>query len=228
MSRARGWSAALGAWLACGWFAPAAPAGLDWEPQESPDPPPALRALRNLRDGALTFPDAFLDANTAGFGSACLLISQLLMASSDLIGLLDDNPASEHLTRGLVSGALARTAYLWHVAGAESLLGGHGLEKARWLTPQVATLNPLLGEADVAELAGPLPLDPLEFVEEGMLHPRVYRPHAIPIQLIAVVLVDGAARPAAGALRMLQLPAAGDALEQRASSWFERALRMGG
>jgi hypothetical protein len=201
--------------------------GLDWEVEEHSDVAAPVRAARNVRDGVLGLGDAFFDANTAVFGCFALVASQLTMAASDAIGLVDDNPVTEHVTKGIVSKNLAKIAYLWHLAGAESLLGSHGLEAERWAAGPVAELNPLLSDADVAELEGPLPLDPLAFVGEGTLHTETYRPHAPFVDLGAALLADGVLRPAASLLRVAQLPETADAIDARATDWFRRALGWG-
>lgn len=201
--------------------------GLDWEVEERPDPALPVAVLRNVRDGVLTFGDAFVDLNTGLFGSAALLLSQGSMALADGVGLLDDNPATEHVTKGFASKSVARTAYLWHVAGAESWLGSHGMEGERWAAREVAQLNPLLSEEDVDALAGPLPLDPLDYVGEGLVHGRVYRPHAVLLGTGAMVLDDVVLRPVAGTLRILQLRGAGDAVEAAGHGLVREAVRTG-
>lgn len=201
--------------------------GLDWEVEEASDPALPVAVARNLRDGVLTFGDAFFDLGTGLFGSAFLLVSQASMAVADGVGLVDDNPVTQHVTRGIVSGNVAKTAYLWHVAGAESWLGSHGMEKERWAAGEVAQLSPLLSDADVAALEGPLPLAPLDFVGEGILHTRVYRPHAVLLGAGAMVVDDVVMRPVAGLLRLLQLRAAGDAVEERGNDLVRRAVRTG-
>jgi hypothetical protein len=201
--------------------------GLDWAVEERSDAPAPVRAARNVRDGVLGLGDAFFDANTAVFGAFALAAAQLCMAASDGIGLVDDNPVTEHLTKGILSKNLAKVAYLWHLAGAESLLGSHGLEKERWAAGPVAELNPLLSDADVAELEGPLPLDPLAFVGEATLHTDTYRPHAPFVDLGAALLADGALRPAASLLRIAQAEETADAIDARATDWFRRALGWG-
>jgi hypothetical protein len=213
--------------LVCGALL-AGPAGaLDWEVAESEDAPAPVRAARNVRDGVLGFADAFFDANTAVFGAFALGASQLFIGAGDLVGLADDNPVTQHVTKAAVSKNLAKVAYLWHLAGAESLLGSHGLEVERWAARDAAALNPLLAEEDVAQLDGPLPLDPLAFVDEGLLHEDAYQPAAPFAVLGATVLVDGAMRPAASVLRIAQLRGPADALDARASDWFRRAVEWG-
>jgi hypothetical protein len=201
--------------------------GLDWEVEERGDVAAPVRAARNVRDGVLGLGDAFFDANTAVFGAFALAASQLCMAASDGIGLVDDNPVTEHVTKGIVSKNLAKVAYLWHLAGAESLLGSHGLEAERWAAGPVAELNPLLSDADVAELEGPLPLDPLAFVGEATIHTDTYRPHAPFVDLGAALLADGVLRPTASLLRIAQAPDTADTIDARATDWFRRALNWG-
>lgn len=201
--------------------------GLDWEVKESPDASAPVKAARNVRDGLLTFADAFMDANTAVFGVFALTASQLTMLASDAVGLVDDNPVTQYVTKAVISKNLAKTAYLWHVAGSEAVLGGHGQEKERYATGEAAQLNPLLSDQDVQALEPPIPLDPLDFVGEAMFHPAPLRPNVVLQTLGATVVVDGLMRPAAGLLRIFQLRSAGDALETRADDLFRKASRTG-
>jgi hypothetical protein len=214
--------------LACALLAgPAGAEGLDWEVEERAEAPAPVLAARNVRDGTLGLADAFLDANTAVFGAFALGASQLFMGAGDLVGLVDDNAVTQHVTKGVLSKSLAKVAYLWHLAGAESLLGTHGLEVERWAAHDAATLNPLLAEEDVSRLDGPLPLDPLAFAEEGLFHADAYQPAAPFAVLGAAALADGALRPAASVLRVAQLTGPADALDARASDWFRRAVEWG-
>jgi hypothetical protein len=198
---------------------------LDWQVDERADAPLPVRAARNVRDGFVTFGDAYFEANTALFGVFCLAASQVSIGFADLVGLVDDNPVTEHVTKGFFSKNLAKTAYLWHLAGAESLLGGHGMDVERWAAEDVASLNPLLSEEDRAAVGGPLPLDPLDFVGEAWFHGRAYRPHVLVLDLGAVAVADVAFRPAAGVLRIVQLRAAGDAVERAGNGLVRRAVR---
>ena len=134
-ARAERWTMKRALWLAVCMMLGAGAAsaeGLDWEVEESADASAAVRVARNVRDGVLGFGDAFFDANTAVFGCFALAASQLFMGAGDLVGLVDDNPVTQHVSKGVISKNLAKVAYLWHVAGAESLLGSHGLEVERW------------------------------------------------------------------------------------------------
>jgi hypothetical protein len=205
----------------------AAAEGLDWEVEERADASAPVQVTRNVRDGVLGLGDAFFDANTGLFGCFALGASQLFIGAADLVGLVDDNPITQHVSKGVLSKNLAKVAYLWHLAGAESLLGSHGLEVERWATGEVAELNPLLSDEDVAALEGPLPLDPLAFVGEATIHGDAYRPHAPFVDLGALLLVDGALRPAASLLRIAQLRGPADALDERATSLFRSALELG-
>jgi hypothetical protein len=211
----------------CALAAPVAAAAekLDWEVEESADAPIPVQALRNVRDGFLGLGDAWFEANTAFFGVFCLAASQLSMGFSDTLGLVDDNPVSQHVLKGILSKNLAKTAYLWHVAGAESLLGGHGMEAERWAARDVAALNPLLSEEDQEAVAGPLPLGALDFVGEGYFHGRAYRPQALLLDLGAVAAADVVLRPAASVLRIVQLRSAGDSLERTGNDLVRRAVR---
>lgn len=185
-----------------------------------------LAVVRNVRDGVLGIGDAMMDGSTALFGEASVLVAKLTMGASDAAGLLDDNPLSRPAARGFFSKHLAKTAYFWHVAGSETLLGGHGLEVERWALGEVARLNPLLGDPDIEALEGPLPLDPLEFVGDGWIHAAVYRTHSTLAGVGAIATCDVILRPVGGVLRILQLPGWGAAFETRGEEIFRKATRF--
>jgi len=205
----------------------ASAAGLDWEVEESDTASAPVTAGRNVRDGVLGLADAYFDGNTALFGCFALAASQLFMGAGDLVGLVDDNALTQHVSKGIFSKNLAKIGYLWHIAGAESLLGSHGLEVERWAASDAATLNPLLSDEDLAELEGPLPRGPLAFVGESMFHADAYQPAAPLVDFGAAVLVDGVMRPVASVLRIAQQRERADALDERASALFRRALEWG-
>lgn len=79
----------------------------------------------------------------------------------------------------------------------------------------------------MAELGGPLPLAPLAFVGEATFHADSYRPHAPFLDLGAALVVDGVMRPAASLLRIAQLDAAADGVDERGTDLFRRALGWG-
>ncbi len=194
-------------------------AGLDWEVEEKPTGAP-VQALRNVRDGLVGLLDGATDLQLAVFSEASLLLSTVLMASSDAIGCIDDNPWSQHVFKGVGSKSLAKTAYLLHLAGTEAVLGSHGLEAESWAAQALDDLNPLL---DDEEKAG-LPLDPLAFVGEGMVHVDVYRAR-VPGRIAATALAaDGALRPVGSVLRMAGLTGPAKQLETRAQTWMRGAL----
>ena len=198
----------------------AAAKGFDWEVDEKPAGP-AVRALRNFRDGVLGLLDDATDLQLAAFSEASLLLSTGLMAGSDLVGLVDDNPVSQHVFKGVASKSLAKTAYLLHLVGSEAILGSHGLEAESWATQALEDLNPLLDEED---RRGGIPLEPLAFVGEGMLHGDVYRARIPGRIALTALATDGALRPVASLLRAASITQPADALEQRAQKRMRGAV----
>lgn len=199
---------------------PAAAQGFDWEVKEKPAGP-AVRALRNFRDGMIGLLDDVTDLQLAAFSEASLLLSTGLMAGSDVIGLVDDNPLSQHVFKGVASKSLAKTAYLLHMAGSEAILGSHGLEAESWASQALEDLNPLLDEE---ERRGGLPLDPLAFVGEGMVHTDVYRARTPGRIALTALVTDGALRPVGSLLRAASITSGADALEGRARAWMRGAV----
>ena len=210
--------------LAALWLAaaadPAAAKGFDWEVEEAPAGP-AVRALRNFRDGVLGLLDDVTDLQLAAFSEASLLLSTGIMGASDVLGVVDDNPVSQHVFKGVASKSLAKTAYLLHLAGSEAILGSHGLEAESWASQALEDLNPLLDEED---RRGGIPLEPLSFVGEAMLHTDVYRARTPGRIALTALVTDGALRPIGSLLRAASVTAGADALERRAQSWMRGAV----
>jgi hypothetical protein len=121
----------------------------------------------------------------------------------------------------VASKSLAKTAYLFHRAGGEAILGSHGLEIEWYVRGELTELNPLLaGE----ESAPPLPLEPLAFVEEGLLHTDVYAAHLPGSILLGSALADGLLRPAGNLLRIAGAQGTADRIESFANGLVRRAV----
>jgi hypothetical protein len=177
---------------------PAAAQKLDWDVEEQPAGP-VVTWVRGARDGVLGLLDCASDLQLGAFSELALVSGALVMGASDLVGLVDDNPVSQHVFKAVASKSLAKTAYLMHLAGGEAILGSHGLETEWYLEHALSQLNPLLSDEQTAP---PLPLDPLAFVGEGLVHTDVYRSHVPGSILAASALADGLLRPAGNLLRI--------------------------
>jgi hypothetical protein len=210
--------------FALGWIAllagPAAAQQLDWEVEEQPAGP-VLSWVRGARDGSLGLLDCAADLQLGAFSELALVSGALLMGASDLVGLVDDNPLTQHVFKGVASKSLAKTAYLFHLAGGEAILGSHGLEVEWYLQRELAELNPLLAGEDSAP---PLPLEPLAFVEDGILHKDVYGAHLPGSILLASALADGLLRPAGNVVRIAGAHAAAERIEVFANGLVRRAV----
>lgn len=203
------------------------PEGLDWDPHENPDPALPVQIVQNLRDGVLGIPDVFFDMNSALFGEMSLFMAKTMMATSDGVGLVDDNLVTQHVMKSLISKPLAKTAYLWHVAGSEALLGGHEMEVERWAGDTLVAFNPLLSPEDSEEFGSPLPLDPLAFTEDAYFHTDVYLTHSVVLGLGAIVVSDGLLRPTSCVLRIFQLRKASDWLNDAGNGLVRKAAGVG-
>jgi hypothetical protein len=192
----------------------------DWEIREEPSGA-VVTWLRGGRDGVLTIADSAADLQIGLFAEVALDLSTVLMAASDVLGLIDDNPISEHVLGGVASKSLARTAYLLHGAGADAILGSHGLEREWYLEGELDSLNPLL----TGDPVGPtLPLEPLAFLGEAMLHEDVYTARVPGVMLAATVAADVGLRPAAGLARIAGLGSVADALDARSRGLIKAAV----
>lgn len=193
---------------------------LDWDPQES-EAHGVLRWLREERDAGVGLLDNALDLQLGIFSELALLTSTVTMASSDLVGLVDDNGWSEHVTKASFSKSLAKTALLLHVVGSESILGSHGLEIEWYLEESLTELNPLL---DPDEHGPVLPLNPMAFVGEGLLHSEVYTARFPGGIACASIIADGLVRPLGNLLRIVGLWGPADALEERGDALVRGAV----
>jgi len=182
---------------------------LDWDPDEE-EAAGFVEILRHKRDGPLGILDDFLDLQLAVFAELALLTGSALMLTSDVVGLVDDNPITQHVTKSAVSKSLAKTAYLFHVAGAESILGSHGLELEWYLEDSMSQVNPLLDSED----SGPeLPLHPLDFFEEGTFHTKPLTAR-VPLGIaVTAIVADGVIRPVGNVLLFFDLAGPADATE---------------
>jgi hypothetical protein len=193
---------------------------LDWEVAEQPAGP-VLTWVRGARDGVLGMLDCASDFQLGVFSELALVAGALVMGASDVVGLVDDNPVSQHVFKGVASKSLAKTAYLLHQAGGEAIGGSHGLETEWYVRREMAELNPLLAEEPTAP---PLPLEPLAFVREGLVHGEVYRAHLPGSILLTSALADGVLRPAGNLVRIAGAHAAADRVESFANGLVRSAV----
>jgi hypothetical protein len=199
---------------------PAAAQRLDWDPGETPRGG-VVGAVRGVRDGVVGVLDCALDLQLGLFAEASLLVGTALAGTSDAVGLVDDNPVTQHVTKGVASKSIAKTAYLFHLAGAEAILGSHGLETERWLAASLAELTPLITPAD----AGPaLPLEPLDFVGEGLVHERPWTLRVPGAIALAALAADGVVRPLGNLARIVGLRAVADGAEDFGNGLVRRAV----
>jgi hypothetical protein len=216
----------LGALLALAGATPAARAddaaarGLDWEVRE--EPAGALVTwVRGVRDGVLGLLDDVTDAQLGVFSEAAIDTGALLQLGSDGVGLVDDNPVSEHVLKGTASKSLAKTAWLFHLAGSEALLGSHGLETESWVAQSLDALNPLL-DPDAAPAR--LPLEPIAFVGEGLVHTDVYTAHVPGSILLATAAADLVVRPIGNLVRIVGFHGTADRIEAAGNGLVRRTL----
>jgi hypothetical protein len=201
----------------------AAPAAeqLDWVVEEAPAGP-VLEYARDVRDGVLGLLDCAMDLQLGLFSEVALVAGAATMGLSDVTGLVDDNPVTEHVLKSQVSKSLARTSYLLHVVGAESVLGSHGLETEWYLEAAFTEMNPLLaGQPEEPSI----PLEPLAFFSEALVHPRVYGAHLPGSVALASLAADGVVRPAGSLLRLFGLRRASLAIERFGQGLVRRVVR---
>lgn len=194
--------------------------GLDWQVDEAPAGP-LLTWVRGARDGVLGLLDDVTDAQLGLFSEAAIDTGALLELGSDAVGLVDDNPVSEHVLKGTASKSLAKTAWLFHLAGSEALLGSHGLETESWVAESLDELNPLL---DPDEAPARLPLEPLDFVGEGLFHGEVYTVHVPGSILLASAAADLVIRPIGNVVRIVGFHGTADRIEAAGNGLVRRTL----
>lgn len=194
--------------------------GLDWEVHEAPAGP-VVTWVRGVRDGVLGLFDCVTDAQLALFAEAAIDSGAVLELGSDAIGLVDDNPVTEHVFKGTASKSLAKTAWLFHLAGSEAVLGSHGLETESWVAQSLDQLNPLIDPDDAPSR---LPLEPIAFVGEGLVHDEVYTAHVPGSILLAAVAADLVVRPVGNLVRIVGFHGTADRIEAAGNGLVRRTL----
>jgi hypothetical protein len=194
--------------------------GLDWEVDEAPAGP-VVSWVRGVRDGVLGLFDCVTDAQLALFAEAAIDSGAVLELGSDAIGLVDDNPVTEHVFKGTASKSLAKTAWLFHLAGSEAVLGSHGLETESWVAQSLDQLNPLIDPDDAPSR---LPLEPIAFVGEGLVHDEVYTAHIPGSILLAAVAADLVVRPVGNLVRIVGFHGTADRIEAAGNGLVRRTL----
>ena len=194
--------------------------GLDWEVHEAPAGP-VLTWVRGVRDGVLGILDDVTDAQLALFAEAAIDTGAVLELGSDAVGLVDDNPVTEHVFKGTASKSLAKTAWLFHLSGSEAVLGSHGLEAETWVAESLDQLNPLL---DPNEAPARLPLEPIAFVGEGMIHGEVYTAHVPGSILLAAAAADLVVRPIGNLVRIVGFHGTADRIEAAGNGLVRRTV----
>jgi len=192
----------------------------DWEVDEEPAGQ-GMTWLRSVRDGFVGLADDVADLQTALFAEVALSGGQVLMAGSDLVGMVDDNPLSQYVFKGVFSKSISRTAYLLHISGSEAVLGSHGLEAEWYMQAEMDELNPLLQGTDT----GPrLPQEPMAFMQDSMFHREAVLGRIPGRILVASLAADLFVRPAGNLVRMTTAYAAADAMEARSRSLMRWAV----
>jgi hypothetical protein len=194
--------------------------GLDWEVHEAPAGP-LLSWVRGVRDGVLGIFDDVTDAQLALFAEAAIDTGAVLELGSDAIGLVDDNPVTEHVFKGTASKSLAKTAWLFHLSGSEAVLGSHGLETESFVGESLDQLNPLI---DPDDAPARLPLEPIAFVGEGMLHDEVYTAHVPGSILLAAAAADLVIRPVGNLVRIVGFHGTADRIEAAGNGLVRRTV----
>lgn len=190
------------------------PKGLDWEVHETPAGP-VLTWVRGVRDGVIGILDDAMDVQLAAFSEVALDAGQVLELGADGVGLVDDNPVSQHVFKGVASKSLEKTAWLFHLSGSEAVLGSHGLETETWVAQSLDQLNPLI---DPNEAPARLPLEPTAFVGEGMFHEQVYTSHLPGSVILPALLADAIVRPFGNVVRIVGFHSAADRIEAAGTS----------
>ena len=194
--------------------------GLDWEVHEAPAGP-VVTWVRGVRDGVLGIFDDVTDAQLALFAEAAIDTGAVLELGSDALGLIDDNPVSEHVLKGTASKSLAKTAWLFHLSGSEAVLGSHGLETESWVAESLDQLNPLV---DPDDAPARLPLEPLAFVGEGMFHHEVYTAHIPGSILLSAAAADLVIRPFGNLVRIVGFHGFADRIEDAGNGLVRRTV----
>ena len=176
--------------------------------------------MRGVRDGVLGLLDDVTDAQLGLFSEAAIDTGALLELGSDGVGLVDDNPVSQHVFKGTASKSLAKTAWLFHLAGSEALLGSHGLETESWVAREPRRAQSAARSGRAARRA--LPLAPIAFVGEGLFHGEVYTVHVPGSILLASAAADLVVRPIGNLVRIVGFHGTADRIEAAGNGLVRR------
>ena len=134
--------------------------------REEPAPAPKARPTfgENLRDGAIGVPIAFLRAAGDLGGAFCYAFGSISILGADVVGLVDNNPLTEDITRGILSNRFEELGYVFDMAAAACVEGVNAVDfKLVPMDPDVH-LNPAeMMHADSYEMV------PLAFKSFGMM-----------------------------------------------------------
>lgn len=177
-----------------------------WTVNEEPyeEAPTSEKIARNARDGLVGFVDSYF----LGFYSAQVIISRsgfltqkISVFVGDIVGLVDDNPWTEHVFKGIVSRQFYR-------------LGS----RAEGMPDAISKIH----ERDYAYLDK----DTFDYIGDRPFHHDVYfEPGAIPT-LLGVVFGDFFIRPTGKLLQVFSLREAGMAVDEAGHKVIEKGLQI--
>lgn len=178
-----------------------------WEVSETPYDRmgTAEKAVSNVRRGVLGIVDSFAQALFSGFAIASpwggAMASKIATIVGDVVGLVDNNPVTEHVTRGILSRQLLRFG-----------------TRARGFTAGLGTIH------DTEFTGTRLPMD--DYIGDETFHTAAYGKSSTLATLCAVILSDVLIRPAGGLVTMFGARSTGDAWNEYGLELIQRGTEV--
>jgi hypothetical protein len=177
-----------------------------WETNEIPYSEAAWydKGGRNVRDGIVGIINNLFQGVSSGFilaSQSGYVVQKFAVVVGDVIGLIDDNPWTEHIFKGVLS----RQFLKFGSAGA-------GMPNA------IAGIHETRFEVERNEA--------MEYLDESTFHTRVYGTPSGITALLAIFAADGIIRPGGNLITIFWLRDSGEALDRAGLNLIEAGLRV--
>ncbi len=163
------------------------------------------KVVSNVRDGAVNLVDSLAQGvlsivSLANPRSGGLLFQKVATLGGDIVGLVDNNVATQHLTKGIVSRQLLRF-------GAGAARVPHGIAFIHDTEFDVETLT--------AE----------DFVGDSMFHAQAYIQPSVLATICAIVVSDVIVRPIGSLLTIFGARGTGERMDEWGKGLIEKSFR---
>ncbi len=161
----------------------------------------------NVRDGTVGLVDSLVQGLMSAFSlfnvrSGGVAIQKVATFGGDVVGLIDNNPATEHVMNGVVSRHLLRFG-----AGAQN-------------SPQAIAFIHDTKFVDMPEMG------PEDYVGDRYFHVRAYGRPSIVVSLGGIIVSDLLVRPVGNLLMIFGMRETGESMDQWGKDLIEKSMRV--